>query len=123
MVLAGDSVRATVDSNQMRKVIINLLLNAKEASPPHSDVIVETGNNGSPYLKVSDHGHGMSDEFIRQSLFEPFKTTKAKGMGIGLYQSKHIVEAHGGSLEVQSQPGIGTVFTVRLPFTLNDTNI
>ena len=123
VVIEGDSVRATVDSNQMRKVIINLLLNAKEASPPHSDVIVETGNNGSPYLKVSDHGHGMSDEFIRQSLFEPFKTTKAKGMGIGLYQSKHIVEAHGGSLEVQSHPGLGTVFTVRLPLTLNDQNI
>lgn len=110
----GDSVLALVDASQMRKVITNLLLNAKEASPPQAEIVVETGNEGGPYLKVSDQGAGMSEEFIRLSLFEPFKTTKAKGMGIGLYQSKHIVESHGGSIEVQSRLGVGTVFTVRI---------
>jgi len=57
----------------------------------------------------------MPDEFIRKSLFQPFKTTKKKGLGIGLYHSKAIVEAHGGRVEVESEPGKGSTFRVLLP--------
>ena len=57
----------------------------------------------------------MSAAFIRESLFQPFRTTKSKGMGIGLYQCKQIIVAHGGSIEVESSEGQGTVFTVFLP--------
>lgn len=120
--LLGESVQVVVDSNQLRKVIVNLLLNAREASDLHDEIVVETGISEAPYFKVADRGVGMSEDFIRHSLFEPFKTTKSKGMGIGLYQSKHIVEAHGGYIEVQSQPGMGTVFTVRLPNSVQEQN-
>ena len=57
----------------------------------------------------------MSKEFMEQSLFRPFKTTKKNGMGIGLFQSKMIVEAHGGRMEVESEENVGTTFRVLLP--------
>ncbi len=57
----------------------------------------------------------MPESFVREELFKPFRTTKKKGLGIGLYQCRQIVEAHGGRIEVESEPGRGTAFTVRLP--------
>jgi signal transduction histidine kinase len=66
-------------------------------------------------LTVADNGYGMTPEFIANSLFKPFQTTKKNGLGIGLYQSKTIVEAHGGRMEVESAPGRGTTFRVLLP--------
>jgi signal transduction histidine kinase len=57
----------------------------------------------------------MSSDFISQSLFKPFKTTKKGGMGIGMFQSKTIVEAHNGKIEVESRQGAGTTFRVFLP--------
>ncbi|EHJ46110.1 multi-sensor signal transduction histidine kinase [Solidesulfovibrio carbinoliphilus subsp. oakridgensis] len=113
----GDSVPATVDRAEMSKVLVNLFRNAMEASQGNRPVEVEVGREGQPYVKVSDSGCGMDEEFIRKRLFVPFATTKDKGhgMGIGLYQSKQIVEAHGGRLMVESQPGRGSTFTVLLP--------
>jgi hypothetical protein len=66
-------------------------------------------------LSVKDNGCGMSKEFVEQSLFRPFKTTKATGTGIGLFQSKMIVEAHNGRMEVESREGEGSTFRVLLP--------
>ena len=66
-------------------------------------------------LSVRDNGCGMSREFMEQSLFRPFKTTKKQGMGIGLYHCKMIVEAHGGKIEVDSEEGKGSEFRVLLP--------
>jgi signal transduction histidine kinase len=86
-----------------------------EASPDDASVRVRTGAAPEPFLRVSDQGSGISAEFIGNGLFEPFKSTKAKGMGIGLYQCKQIVEAHGGRIEVRSTPGEGSEFTVWLP--------
>jgi hypothetical protein len=57
----------------------------------------------------------MTEDFIKNHLFKPFRTTKDKGLGIGLYQCRQIVEAHGGRLEAQSAAGKGTVFTICLP--------
>lgn len=111
----GDPVPAVVDREEMHKVLVNLLRNAQEASPGNTPVVVEVGHQGQPYVKVSDSGSGMNEEFIRKHLFAPFNTTKRKGMGIGLYQSKQIVEAHGGKLTVESRPGTGSTFTVLLP--------
>ena len=113
--VTGDPVPAVVDRDEMYKVLVNLLRNAQEACKDDSPVVVEVGNHGQPYVKVSDSGCGMDKDFIREHLFAPFNTTKEKGMGIGLYQSKQIVEAHGGRLEVESQPGHGSTFTVLLP--------
>ena len=57
----------------------------------------------------------IGQEFIARSLFQPFKTTKKRGLGIGLFHSKKIVEAHGGTIEVESSPGHGSTFRVLLP--------
>ena len=64
---------------------------------------------------VRDTGCGMSKEYIETRLFKPFQTTKQKGMGVGLFHCKTIVEAHGGRIEVESEEGKGTVFRVILP--------
>ena len=68
-------------------------------------------------LVVSDNGVGMSADFIRRSLFQPFQTTKAHGLGIGLYHCRKIVEAHGGRVEVESEEGRGSTFRVLLPLS------
>ena len=64
---------------------------------------------------MKDKGCGISEDFLRNSLFTPFKSTKKKGLGIGLYQCKKIVEAHGGKIEVISELNKGSEFTVWLP--------
>jgi signal transduction histidine kinase len=66
-------------------------------------------------MSVKDNGPGMSEEFVRQSLFQPFSSTKNSGLGIGLMQSKAIIDAHGGTIAVESRLGRGTRFEVRLP--------
>ncbi len=101
----------------MSKVVTNLVLNAAEAVAVHpAKSRFETSQgNGWAVLAVSDNGCGMSPEFLSRSLFRPFQTTKKKGLGIGMFQSKMIVEAHGGQIEVESQPGKGTTFRVLLP--------
>jgi hypothetical protein len=105
-----------IDPDQIRKVLTNLILNAHEALQSGGEIRVTTAQrDGWAILSVSDNGCGMSKEFIEGLLFRPFKTTKKNGMGIGLYQSKMIVEAHGGRIEVESEEGKGSVFRVMLP--------
>ncbi len=104
------------DPLQMELVLSNLLLNAEEASGGKGEITVET-SSGPEWIKleIRDQGVGMSEYFIQRNLFKPFKTTKSNGFGIGLFQCKQIVGAHGGSIEVMSQVGKGSVFTVILP--------
>ncbi len=113
--VTGEPVAAQVDEGEIQKVVQNLLINAREASGSNEPIGLEVGQTEEAYLKVSDSGCGMTEEFIRERLFQPFQTTKAKGFGIGLYQCKNIVEAHGGRIEVDSRVGEGTTFTVWLP--------
>jgi putative PEP-CTERM system histidine kinase len=110
----GPDVRVMVDSAEMGKVILNLCLNALEASTAGQSISVTVGEDPQPYVKVSDRGVGIAEEFLAGGLFEPFKSTKAKGMGIGLYQCKQIVEAHGGRIEVRSALAEGSEFVVCL---------
>ncbi|SFL28131.1 hypothetical protein SAMN05421830_101330 [Desulfomicrobium norvegicum] len=108
----GPDVRVMIDSAEMGKVILNLCLNALEASTAGQSVSVTVGDEPEPFVRVTDHGVGIAKEFMAGGLFEPFKSTKAKGMGIGLYQCKQIVEAHGGRIEVRSAPNEGSEFIV-----------
>jgi signal transduction histidine kinase len=71
--------------------------------------------NSLAVVTVADDGCGMDGEFISRSLFRPFQTTKKNGFGIGMFQSRMIVEAHGGRIDVESQLGKGTTFRVFLP--------
>jgi len=100
----------------MQKVIVNLILNANDAAGEGGEIRVTTErNNGWALVTVSDNGGGMSKDFIAHSLFQPFQTTKERGSGIGLFQSKMIVEAHHGRIEVESEEGKGSTFRVLLP--------
>ena len=90
---------------------------------PHlpGEVKVETlFDRGEVILSVSDTGCGMDDVFIRDTLFQPFQSTKISGLGIGMFQCMSIVEAHGGSIEVESEPGRGTRFRVVLPIAADE---
>ena len=105
-----------VDRDQFGSVITNLLLNARDAIQPGGEVRVETSqSNGWAILSVADNGCGMSPAFLKASLFRPFHTTKKKGLGIGMFHSKMIVEAHRGKMQVDSEPGAGTTIRVMLP--------
>jgi putative PEP-CTERM system histidine kinase len=111
-----------VDRDQFGSVIMNLLLNARDAIRVGGEVRVETGQSDSwAILSVADNGCGMSPAFLRASLFRPFQTTKKKGLGIGMFQSKMIVEAHRGKIQVDSEPGAGTTFRVMLPLNRQTT--
>jgi putative PEP-CTERM system histidine kinase len=106
------------DMEQIQKVMTNLILNANEAVGNAGEIRITTEQrNGWAIFSVSDTGCGMSREFVERSLFRPFKTTKKQGIGIGLYQSKMIVEAHQGRIEVESEEGRGTTFRVFLPLS------
>jgi putative PEP-CTERM system histidine kinase len=105
-----------LDQEQFSKVVTNLIINASEAVSQPGEIRVETSqSNGWAVLLVADNGGGMSAEFMTRALFRPFQTTKKKGLGIGMFQSKMIVEAHGGRIEVESEVCKGTSFRILLP--------
>jgi signal transduction histidine kinase len=97
-------------------VVTNLVLNAQDAVGSRGHIQVRTRHqNGHVVLSVQDDGCGMSAVFVKESLFRPFQSTKKKGLGVGLFQSRTIVQSHGGRVQVDSQPGKGTTFQVTLP--------
>ena len=107
---------AMIDPLQAQKVITNLLLNALDAIGEDGEICLTTARrDGWVLLSVSDNGCGISREFLDRGLFRPFQTTKKKGMGIGMYHSRMIVEAHKGRIEVESEVGRGTTFRVLFP--------
>ncbi len=104
------------DREQLRSVVTNLLLNAREAIGGDGQITVETRQrNGWVTLSIADNGCGMTAAFVKNSLFRPFATTKKKGLGIGMFHAKVIVEAHRGNIQVKSEPGLGTTFEITLP--------
>ncbi len=117
--LASDLPEIPADGNQIQQVLVNLLLNAADAIGPAGGTIRVSScvPPGGPFaeLSVEDNGPGISAENLPH-VFEPFFTTKgSRGTGLGLAVSWGILEHHGGRLEVESQPGEGTRFTLRIP--------
>jgi putative PEP-CTERM system histidine kinase len=105
-----------LDRDQVVSVLTNLLLNARDAVAPDGEVRIETAQNGDwAIVSIADNGCGMSPAFLKSSLFRPFQTTKKKGLGIGMFQSKMIIEAHRGRILVESKPAVGTTFRIMLP--------
>ncbi|MDZ4690838.1 PAS domain S-box protein [Terricaulis sp.] len=117
--LAHDVEVVLVDRVQVQQVILNLVRNAIDAMAEHPrrELLVETAavDDGMAMVSVADTGPGV-DETAAAKLFQPFVTTKASGMGVGLSISRTIVEAHGGRIWTEPNPGGGAVFrfTVRL---------
>ncbi|HWW69872.1 MAG TPA: XrtA/PEP-CTERM system histidine kinase PrsK, partial [Duganella sp.] len=111
----------TVLANRQRleRVIGHLVQNAVEATPRDGGVAVRLLRAGdTAVIELSDTGHGMTEEFIRDRLFKPFESTKTAGMGIGVFESREYLREVGGQLEVISVPGQGTTFRVTLPLRM-----
>lgn len=108
-----------MDPDQIRNVVTNLLLNALEATGKSGTILLRTSPaGGRVQCSVRDSGCGMTKAFIKTSLFRPFHSTKKQGLGIGLYQSRMIVELHSGTMQVESEPSQGTTFRFQLPVNL-----
>jgi len=118
----GPLPRILMDPEQIQKVVTNLVMNARDAINNRGEIRVATcQQNGWAVLAVADNGCGMSPEFISRSLFKPFQTTKKKGLGIGMFHIKMIVNAHRGRIEVESEKGKGTIFRVLLPLSISSS--
>ena len=108
--------------SQINQVFTNLLVNASQAIEEHGSITIRTGHDGDEvWVSVADTGRGIASENL-QRIFDPFFTTKpvGKGTGLGLSLSYGIVHTHNGRIEVDSQVGRGTTFTVRLPVRQRD---
>jgi signal transduction histidine kinase len=109
--------RLCASASQLRQVFLNLIVNALQAVSDAGSVAVSSAVEGDQaVVRVRDDGCGIPEE-IQHRLFEPFFTTKPadQGTGLGLYISYEIVRAHGGEIRVESAPGAGAIFEVRLP--------
>ena len=115
--LPDDEVLSELDRERFVDVMSHLVRNAQEATRKDGDVrIALSCRNGEAVISVEDDGKGMDPEFVRTRLFRPFDSTKgSQGMGIGAYQARTFAVAAGGRLDVWSQPGVGTRFTMCLP--------
>lgn len=111
-----DGIVIQGDKEKLHELMLNLLLNAIQVSRPESiiEVWLEKKNASMAVLTVKDSGEGIEESNLER-IFEPFYTTKAAGIGLGLAIARAIVENHNGTIEVESQPGQGAKFEVSLP--------
>jgi putative PEP-CTERM system histidine kinase len=116
--LAGDArLQAQADPAALEQAIGHLVQNAIEASPPDAPVEVSVDRRGAQVvIEVRDRGCGMSADFVQHRLFQPFVSTKETGFGIGAHEARTLIHAMGGRIDVESRPGGGSRFLVRLPF-------
>jgi len=106
----------TASEERLERVVGHLVQNAAEATPIGGKVDVRVRSVGTDALiEVIDTGKGMTPEFMRDSLFKPFESTKRTGMGIGAYESREYIRELGGAMEVFSEPGKGSRFLISLP--------
>jgi signal transduction histidine kinase len=113
--LAANLPPIRIDADLFKQALLNLVLNAEHAMPSGGELMLTTRHDGAwVLLDVIDTGVGMSDE-VRTRIFDAFFSTRAAGSGLGLPTARKIIEAHGGSIQVQSEPGKGSQFTIRLP--------
>jgi two-component system sensor histidine kinase PilS (NtrC family) len=115
-----EGLSVEIDPEHLRQVVWNLLLNAAEALDKNGRIEVVLHAQAGPYacIIISDNGCGMTEE-IQQSIFDPFFTRKAKGTGLGLSIVQRILTSYDGLIDVQSAPGQGSAFTLKLPLASN----
>jgi len=113
--LDADSTEIEIDSDQIHQVLVNIITNALQAMPEGGKLTLGAREKGK-YLEVeiSDTGVGIPPE-VKDKIFEPLFTTRAKGIGLGLAVCKSIIDRHNGQIEVKSKVGEGTTFSIKLP--------
>jgi signal transduction histidine kinase len=118
--LPADLPLVPLDRELFKQALLNLMLNAEQAMPGGGELTLQAQRlaecSGAPAIELSliDTGVGMSEE-VRARIFQTFFSTKHGGTGLGLPTTRRIIEAHGGTLDVESEVGRGTKFTLRLP--------
>jgi len=125
--IADDLPTVQADSVQIQQVVLNLLLNAREATEAQSDrppaIQVETRiENAMVYVSVSDNGIGIASS-TPDAIFEPYFTTRENGTGLGLAISRTIIETHGGTITAENGSPFGTRITFSLPVSRSQANI
>tara|TARA_R110002072_G_scaffold40372_3_gene114487 strand:- start:170 stop:718 length:549 start_codon:yes stop_codon:yes gene_type:complete len=113
------------DAETVETVMMHLIENAREACAEEDMKIgVQLSREGEfAIIKVSDNGHGMDQDFIKNELFRPFRSTKKNGYGIGAYESREMIKSLGGRLNVSSTPGEGTTMKVYLRMALDNNEL
>jgi signal transduction histidine kinase len=111
----GGPERAWVDGFQLKQAVLNLVLNALQATPSRGHVVIRTtGDRHRFAVAIRDEGEGMLPE-VRERAFDPFFTTRESGTGLGLPLVRRIMEQHGGSVDIASESGKGTTVTLVFP--------
>lgn len=110
-----DVLKCAVDATSLQQALLNLLINAQQAIPGAGEIILTTHRDrGQVRVDVADTGAGMSPE-VADNALRAFFSTKPNGSGLGLSTTMRIVDAHGGTLNMHTEPGVGTRFEIRLP--------
>ena len=115
MIIGADLRSIGIDPEQIQQVLINIITNAVQAMPEGGKLAIGAGEKGKFLeVEITDTGAGIPEE-VRDEVFEPLFTTRAKGIGLGLAVCKSIIDRHGGEIEVKSKVGEGTTFNIKLP--------
>ncbi len=108
------TVHVRAEEAELQNLLVNLLLNAIQASKAGSNVVVATQDGDAVHIRVTDQGCGIAPEY-RQKIFEPFFSLRQGGTGLGLFLSLNAVRSWGGNITVESEPGKGSTFEVVIP--------
>jgi len=113
--LSSEPLICKVDAGMLKQVVLNLFINAQQAMSSGGDLMIRTSKQkGSAVIQISDTGEGIAPNKL-SDIFKPYCSSRPNGTGLGLATAKRIVEAHNGSITVDSEPGKGTLFTITLP--------
>ena len=104
-----------VDADMLKQVVLNLFINAQQAMSDGGELMIRTDRRDQDaVIQISDTGHGIAPERLPQ-IFDAYRSSRPRGSGMGLPTAKKIIDAHKGTITVNSEPGKGTSFTIRLP--------
>ncbi len=113
--LHGEPLVCKVDADMLKQVILNLFINSQQAMDSGGELMIRTGRQANEAtIQISDTGSGISGEELSR-IFDAYYSSRPQGSGLGLPTAKRIVEAHKGSISVDSERGKGTSFTIKLP--------
>jgi hypothetical protein len=110
------NVNIITDQGMLEKVIENIIINAVEAASGEGRIVIDATHDATGVIiSIEDNGPGIEEEFFNRRIFKPFQTTKQKGIGIGLWQVKQIIDLLGARIDVENHPGSGVKFIIGLP--------